>query len=109
MALLFLLGLIFVAIAVALLVHAVALPRTQMSAHLREIDTYGFNGVTVEGTAHDQAPGHKLRARLEELAESIGRAAGGSGWRAPVEARSLKAAGLYSLTPEAFQGYRVML
>src|SRR3989442_2488774 len=109
MALLFLIGLVLVAVAAALVARALALPRMQMSAHLREIETYGFNADSDERAVQQDASARRLRARLDGLAERIGRSVGGGGWRAPVEGRSLRAAGLYSITPEAFHGYRVML
>ena len=106
MALLFLIGLVLVAVAAALVARALALPRMQMSAHLREIETYGFNADRDERAVQQDASARRSRAWLDGLAERIGRSVGGSGWRAPVEGRSLRAAGLYSITPEAFHGYR---
>jgi tight adherence protein C len=104
----FVIGLFFLALAAALLARAVALPRAQMSAHLREIETYGFNA-TAESALPEEPSAKKLRARLDELAAAIGRRFAGTGWRAPLEGRSLRAAGVYSLTAEAFHGYRIML
>ncbi|HMH48295.1 MAG TPA: type II secretion system F family protein, partial [Solirubrobacteraceae bacterium] len=37
-----------------------------------------------------------------------GRSAHGSGWRAPVTTQQLRGAGLYQVSPDQFQGYRMM-
>src|SRR5436190_10044667 len=85
------------------------LSRVKTSAQLREIETYGFNAAAVEPQA-DLVPGPRsaVKASLNEFAERIGRRVRGRGWRAPVEGRSLRAAGVYAISPEAFHGYRVM-
>jgi tight adherence protein C len=108
MAFLFVIGVLLVAIAAALVARALALPRLRMSAHLRQIDTYGFKAGSRELAAELVAPKPPFGERLNGLAERVGRSARGRGWRAPVESRSLRAAGLYSITPEAFHGYRVL-
>jgi tight adherence protein C len=43
------------------------------------------------------------------LAERIGRSTRWTGWRAPPTTQQLRGAGLYTITPDVFQGYRVML
>src|SRR5437763_14885401 len=108
MALLIVRGVLLLAVAGALLAHAFALPHLRMSARLREIDTYGFKAADGEaaGLVVARPP---FGSRLNAFAERVGRRAAGTGWRAPVEGRSLRAAGLYSITPEAFPGYRVIL
>ena len=84
-----------------------ALSRVRMTTQLRDIDTYGFKAAESAEAAAAHRP--LMGVRVNELAERIGRSATGTGWRAPVEARSLRAAGVYKLTPEAFHGYRVMV
>src|SRR5207245_6079902 len=100
MALLFLIGLVLVAVAAALVARALALPRMQMSAHLREIETYGFNADRDERAVQQDASARRSRAWLDGLAERIGRSVGGGGWRAPVEGRSLRAAGSTRTRPK---------
>lgn len=107
MALIILTGVLLVGIAGALIVRAVALPKLRVSAHLRQIDTYGFK--TGDAAVAQKAPARPpLGESMNRLAERVGRSLTGRGWRAPVEGRSLRAAGVYAITPEAFHGYRVM-
>jgi tight adherence protein C len=108
MALLIVIGVVLVAVAGALLARALALPRLRMSAQLRQIDTYGFNA-SADAAVQAPVPRPPFGTRINALAERVGRATAGRGWRAPIEARSLRAAGVYSLTPAAFQGYRVIV
>jgi tight adherence protein C len=105
MVLLALFGLLLVGIAVALLVRAVTLPRVQITSQLRQIDTYGFRAGS---GAQLLADGPSVGAQFNELAERIGHKVRGRGLLAPIELRLLRAAGMYKLTPEIFQGYRVM-
>jgi len=108
MALIVLTGVLFVGVAAALIVRALTLPKLRISAQLRQIDTYGFRaggGGAVAQAAPARPP---LGQGINNLAERVGRSAHGQGWRAPVEGRSLRAAGLYAITPEAFHGYRVI-
>src|SRR5437660_1196758 len=99
MALLVILGVLLLAVAGALLAHALALPHLRMSARLREIDTYGFRSADGEAVSLVAAR-PPFGSRLNAFAERVGRRASGPGWRAPVDGRSLRAAGVYSLTPE---------
>ena len=108
MAFFLIIGVLLVAVSVALLVRALALTRIRTSAQLRQIDTYGYNATVAAPSAQVDASRPSLKAHLNQLAEQVGRATQGSGWRTPVDARSLRAAGVYSLNPEAFHGYRVM-
>jgi tight adherence protein C len=105
----FVIGIVLLAVAAALVARALALPRLRMSAQLRQIDTYGFKPAGDQATASLGAPRRPLTEHLNVLAERIGRACAGPGWRKPVEARRFRAAGAYAITPEAFHGYRVML
>jgi tight adherence protein C len=106
---LFVIGVLLIAVAAGLLLRAFMLSRVKTSTQLREIDTYGFNAAVVEAQpAAAPSPRSVLRGSVNELAERVGRRVRGQGWRAPVDGRSLRAAGVYSITPEAFHGYRVL-
>ena len=78
MALLIILGVLLLAVAGALLAHALALPHLRMSARVREIDTYGFKVGDGEaaGPAVARPP---FGSRLNAFAEGIGRRASGTG------------------------------
>ena len=106
MALLFISGIALVATAAALLVRAAALPRMRVSSQMRQIDTYGFRAADrhVDAVA---AP-RPLGVGLQRLAEKVGRRFTGRGLLAPIENRMLRAAGMYDVLPETFQGYRVL-
>jgi tight adherence protein C len=106
MALLIIVGLLFIAVAAALLARAAALPRVRMSAQLRQIDSYGF--AAADEASYAPAERSTLRAALNGLAARVGRSAAGPGWRAPVTKIKLRAAGVYTVDPEAFHGYRVI-
>jgi tight adherence protein C len=107
MAVLFVTGLLFLAASAALLVRAVAAPRLRIAAQIRQIKSYGFDESEVGIAGTPESPG--LRTQLIDLADRIGHRASGTGWRAPIEVRTLRAAGMYNVTPEAVQGFRVML
>ncbi len=104
---LFLIGITLLAVATGLLVRAISLGRIRVGAQVRQIEAYGFNAS--EDFAKTVVPPPSIGGRLRELAGRVGQAVGGTGWRAPVTTPELRGAGLYSLTPEEFQGFRVML
>jgi tight adherence protein C len=106
MVLLFLIGIVFLAAATALLVRAISLTRIRVASQVRQIEEYGFSA-SDHADRHESAMS-RARERLSELAERIGRAAPGTGWRAPVTTQQLRGAGLYTITPNQFQGYRLM-
>jgi tight adherence protein C len=106
MTILFIIGILFIAGAAALVARALALPRMRMSSQLRQIESYGFDGTDFVSDA--PAADYSLRRRFNEMAARVGRRAGGRGWRAPVSAIKLRAAGVYSIDPDAFHGYRVI-
>jgi pilus assembly protein TadC len=104
---LFIIGLVLGAAALTLLVRSVALPRLRMTAHLRQIDTYGFDTAT-------RADGGQLGSRpplgwaINGQAERVGRwAIARAGALTPMPTHRLASAGFYSLSREAFHGYRV--
>jgi tight adherence protein C len=106
MTLLFIIGVGLLAGAAALLARALALPRLRMSAQLRQIDSYGFDAAEVLTEA--PATSRSVRDRLSQLAAQVGRRSEGTGWRAPVPRVKLRAAGIYTIEPEVFHGYRVI-
>jgi tight adherence protein C len=106
MVLLFLIGILLLGAATALLVRAVTFTRIRVASQVRQIEDYGFS--TTEGTEERDSARARAAERLNTLAARIGRSAHGTGWRAPVTTQQLRGAGLYQITPDQFQGYRVM-
>src|SRR5437588_9070847 len=106
MAALFVIGLLFLGVTVVLIMRAVALPRLRMTAHLRQIERYGVNGVLeAEATGRSVLLGSSLTG----FAERVGRyAAARLSLLTPLPPRELVSAGLYTLSPEVFHGYRVL-
>jgi tight adherence protein C len=103
---LFVIGLLFLCAAVVLILRAVALPRLRMNTHLRQIEAYGLNGAVEDDTA---GPARPLRSSLNAFAERAGRyAATRLPVLTPLPQRELVSAGLYTLSPEVFHGYRVL-
>jgi tight adherence protein C len=104
---LFVIGLLLIAVAIALVIRAIALPRLRMATHLRQIETYGFKaGPSAEDTLGPQPP---LGRSINALAESVGRSAIKSiGTLTPLPSRVLASAGYYRISVEAFHGYRVL-
>jgi tight adherence protein C len=107
MVLLFLIGITLVASAGALLTRAIGMGRLRVADQMRHIEEYGLGGS--EQPAAPSADRRSIVARLAPVAERLGRHACGGGLLAPVEVRMLRAAGMYAVTPEVFQGYRVLL
>jgi tight adherence protein C len=106
MVLLFLIGILFLAAATALLVRAISLTRIRVASQVRQIEEYGFS--TGDSTEQHDSALSRAGAGLSTLAERIGRSVPGTGWRAPVTTQQLRGAGLYTVTPNQFQGYRLM-
>jgi tight adherence protein C len=107
MALLFIIGILFLAASAGLLARAITLARARTVTHLRQIDEYGFHAA--EGPTARLANPKRPSRTLSDLAERIGGSVKGTSWRAPVTTPQLRGAGLYNVSPEMFQGYRVML
>jgi tight adherence protein C len=107
MALLFSIGVLFLAAAAVLVLRAITLSRLRVASQVRQIDAYGFN--TAQVPAERETAIARAGARIGVLADRIGRSAHGTGWRAPVRTQQLRAAGVYSVTSDQFQGYRIML
>ncbi|MCW3028122.1 MAG: hypothetical protein JWN81_1333, partial [Solirubrobacterales bacterium] len=107
MALLFIIGILFLAASAGLLARAITLARARTVTHLQQIDEYGFHAA--EGPTARLANPKRTSRTLSDLAERIGGSVRGTSWRAPVTTPQLRGAGLYNVSPEMFQGYRVML
>jgi tight adherence protein C len=99
-------GLIFLAVAVMLLVGAFSTQRTRGGELLGQIDAYGFRGYGVP----DEVDRGKSRSALAELPASMGamlsRRLGGT--READVKRRLVAAGWYTTSPTAFMGYQLL-
>jgi tight adherence protein C len=103
---LFVLGVLFIGAAIVLVVRALALPRLRMATHLRQIETYGFHSSLAPELASGARP--PLGWGVNGLAEGIGRyAIARMGSLKPLPRRELTSAGFYTLSTEAFHGYRV--
>ena len=103
--LIFVVGLFLTGIAVALLLRAAFLPRLNMAETIETIDGYGY-------AAHqpEQSSGGGVRAGLDDLAGLVGSLVGkrlGS-IREEQLRRELMAAGIYTMPPGRFLGYRII-
>jgi tight adherence protein C len=106
MAFLFVIGIAFLAAAAALVARAISLSRVRATARVREIEVYGFKAG--ESSKKAASAFSALRQRLDGIAGRIGRSVQGDGWRAQVPLRQLRGAGLYTISADVFQGYRVI-
>ena len=106
MAVLFIIGIVLLGAAAGLIARAISVSRVRVAARVREIEAYGFQTDGPDPKPATTLTG--LRERLNGLAARIGRSVQGDGWRAPVELRKLRGAGLYTVNPDVFQGYRVI-
>jgi tight adherence protein C len=105
MILLALLALLLAGITVALLIWALALPRTRAVARLQSIDAYGFSGGPVAGSPPQERPG-PLTGLARRLGEMLARAT--SRIQEDRLRNELVAAGMYSTSPRVLLGYRVI-
>jgi tight adherence protein C len=107
MSFLFIIGLVFLGAAAALIARAVAITRLRMAAQVRQISTYGFAGDTAnEALAEARS---QLSEGINSLAERVGRFAQARVQSLePLPRPQLTSAGFYVLTPDAFHGYRVL-
>jgi tight adherence protein C len=102
---LFLIGIGFLGFATILLLRAATMNRVRTGESLAQIDGYGYVSHEV---ADENAPS-ELRATLDQLAAALGglvptRFGGGA---AKIR-RQLMTAGIYSITPSKFMGYRLL-
>jgi tight adherence protein C len=97
-------GLLFSAIAVALVARAIAMPRVRAAETVAQIGAYGFGGRLVE------AKEGAVRGILDDLASALGAMVANrlSGLREDELRLQLMAAGLYRTPPRKFLGYRVL-
>jgi tight adherence protein C len=103
----FILGFLFLATAIGLLIRAVTLPRARMSAHMHQIRTYGFNGGALERPQEVQS---SFEAGLERLATRIGRVMQTQvPALKPLTRSQLVSGGVSNLSADTFHGYRVMV
>jgi tight adherence protein C len=102
-ALLFFIGVVLLGLAVALILRAVLQPRLRIAAQVLQLGAYGF-GRRSEAAASRSIP---WTATLAERVGSFLAAHVRTRAFAPPTRRELLAAGVYRLTPEALQGYRV--
>jgi tight adherence protein C len=108
MAALFLFGVLLVGLAAGLAWRAIGTPRVRVASQMREIEAYGFHSGDGDGQSPGLARPHAL-ANSRGLAERVGRLAMRRLPRVKsLQSRELLAAGMYHITPEVFQGYRVM-
>jgi tight adherence protein C len=107
MAALFVIALLLLGVAIALVIRAVALAHVRMATHLRQIESYGFDsGLPGEEPITARPP---LGWGVNALAERVGRyATARVGILRPVTTRELAAAGVYTVSPDAFHGYRLL-
>lgn len=101
----FLVGLILSGLAVALLLRAAFLPRLNTAETIETIDGYGY-----AAAQHEQAGGRGMRAGLDDLAGLVGGLVGkrlGS-IRQDQLRKELMAAGIYTMPPGRFLGYRML-
>jgi len=98
-------GLALLAMAVALVAGAVGSGRARMVQNLGRIGSYGFAVAPAE--VQDQS---RLRAALDSLASRVGEMAVGrlTGLDETAVRTQLMSAGVYSISPRRFTGYRVL-
>jgi tight adherence protein C len=103
---LILVALVLVAVTVRLLIYAAVLPRLRLAAHLRHIDSYGFEAIgRVERAQSRRSPAAVLAAVAERVGTVLmGRIPG----LPALKRRDLTAAAIYDVTPETVHGYRAL-
>jgi tight adherence protein C len=99
-------GVLLMGAGVALLARAAVMPRLRTAETIGQIDAYGFTG-SHESEADE--PRRPATDAIDRLAGGLGAMAGRLvGFREAALRRELVAAGLYSLTPRKFLGYRIL-
>jgi tight adherence protein C len=103
------LGVLLVGATGWLIARSLVLPRLRLEAHLRDVQSYGFERQVSDETSVASASRGWLNSSLNAAAERIGR------WlmthlpSLPAVSRTdLSAAGYYDITPEAVHGYRAL-
>jgi tight adherence protein C len=106
-ALLFILGVLLVAVSARLLAHAIAVPTLDLRRHLGAIRDYGFQRDPALGP-QPSSRGHLIDA-MTAFAERVGRfAITNLTVLHPLRRGELAAAGFYDTAPEAVHGYRAL-
>lgn len=102
---LFVIGTLFFVVAVVATLRAVGFSRIRAGAHLRGIAAYGFRaGLDTEGAGQES-----LNSSLNALAHRVGTyAAARLSVLKPLPGGELVSAGIYTVSPEVFHGYRVL-
>jgi tight adherence protein C len=98
-------ALVLMGMAVALIGRAIGMSRARTSVAIAQIDAYGFSAPAAAQAAH--RPGRGL---VDGLAGVLGQAVAArlGGMREAKIRHELMAAGLYSMTPKRFIGYRAL-
>jgi tight adherence protein C len=98
-------GLVLAGSALALVARAVALPRIHSEERLQEISSYGFPVATVEGPSFGRAP------VTDGLVAGLGRIVSRRipGARPDELQQQLMRAGMYTVSPDTFMGYRAIV
>jgi tight adherence protein C len=105
MVLLLLMGLTLTGASAVLVGRAALMPRLRGSQTLGRIGSYGFTARQAEEDAGSSA----TRSALDSVASGVGTVAGRfGGFREASIRRELVAAGIYTLSPRKFLGYRVL-
>ena len=104
--LLLVLGLVLTAISVAMVARVFVIGRPPPARALDQIDAYGFNA-SEPAAAKSSRP---LTGRLDALASTVGSfvATRMKGFHEEALRKELQAAGLYTMSPRKFMGYRLL-
>lgn len=104
MVIILVIGVLLVGAAAALVARAFLMPRLRTGDALGNIGSYGYAGADA-GRQLSRPLGFKLNKLASYLGELIG---GGDGRQAASLRNQIRAAGLYTLSPRTFTGYRVL-
>jgi tight adherence protein C len=105
--LLLIIGVLLIGATAWLMARAVALPRLRMDTHVSQIEGYGVERVSDE--VESPTPQGALDRSFGRLAQRIGRRMISQFPSvSPIRQGQLAAAGFYSTSPEAVQGYRLL-
>ena len=103
MVIILVMGVLLIGAAAGLVARAFLMPRLRTGDALGNIGSYGYTG------AEQGRPSRPLGFRLNELASYLGELISGAAKRDVSLRNQLRAAGLYTLSPGTFTGYRVLL
>lgn len=105
-ALLILIGVGLVGVSAWLVVRAMSVPRLQFTAHLRQVESYGFAEAAPDIEIVSVQP--RREQAVLRVAEALGRAITARfTWLAPIPRSELSGAGIYGVSPDAVHGYRM--